>query len=73
MIIDINAPRKTVEIWLTNADQQDPDLNLNSLYRDYGSRGYLVVTYRSGKSDLLECTQALLSYNRTSDTPSARG
>ena len=58
--------KKTVEIWITNQEQNNEVLQekLTPIYKKYKEAGYLIVEYLSGKGDLKEYTAALLQYNR---------
>lgn len=66
MEINLNPGAKLAEVWLTNADQKDTQLQeqLQSTYRDLKSQGYLVAVFRSGSQDLYRQTTDLLCYNR---------
>lgn len=66
MELNINNDKKLVEVWLTNTDQADEQMQaqLSELYKDYKQRGYFVAVFRSGKHDLFEQTSSLLIYNR---------
>ena len=62
MLIRVNDSDKNTEIWLTNSDQQQ-QIDLKPLYKEYKSKGYLVAVYMSGKGDLLEYTKDLVCHN----------
>lgn len=62
MLIRVNDADKITEIWLTNSDQQQ-QIDLKPLYKEYKSKGYLVAVYMSGKGDLLEYTKDLVCHN----------
>lgn len=64
--IRVTENRKQVEIWLTNADQQDELLQkrLSSLYQDYHKKNYLIAVFRSGADELIQQTSALLCHNK---------
>ena len=66
MEISIRAAQKIVEIWLTNAEKNDPAVaaRLRPLYRAYQKQKYTVAVFQSGGADLLGCTRDLLRYNR---------
>lgn len=66
MEIHLNQGKKIAEVWLTNADQKNSQLQeqLKSMYNDYKKRGYLVAVFRSGSQDLYRQTADLLCYNR---------
>lgn len=57
--------KKVVEIWLTHAEGQDPDVEsrLKPLYKACKENKYLAVVYRSGTGSFLELTRDLLVYN----------
>lgn len=57
---------KSLEIWLTNSEKQDQELQtrLKSLYRRYKQKGYFVTVFLSGETELYESTLGLLSHNR---------
>lgn len=62
MLIRVNVSDEITEIWLTNSDQQQ-QIDLKPLYKEYKSKGYLVAVYMSGKGDLLEYTKDLVCHN----------
>lgn len=66
MEIHLNQAAKLAEIWLTNADQKNTQLQgqLKSMYQDFKKQGYLVAVFRSGSQDLYRQTADLLCYNR---------
>lgn len=66
MEIHLNQGKKIAEVWLTNADQQNTQLQeqMKSTYKDYKKQGYLVAVFRSGSQDLYRQTADLLCYNR---------
>ena len=66
MEIKVNRELRTVEAWLTNDDQNDPELMawLKEQYPLWRSQKLMPVVYRSGSEDLYENTLALLKYNR---------
>ena len=67
MEINIHQEKKLVEIWLTNCEKQDPQMQeyLNALYRKYAQKHYFTAVFQSGSEDLVEATSALLCHNRT--------
>ena len=67
MIIRVTDSDKITEIWLTNSDQQQ-QIDLKPLYKEYKSKGYLVAVYMSGKGDLLEYTKDLVCHNYVGKT-----
>lgn len=62
----LDEQHKFAEIWMTNADQADPEIEAQAqrLCKEWHAKGYLPVIYRSGKEDLYEMTSALLVSNR---------
>ena len=58
--------KRVAEIWLTNAEKRDEDLlqELQSLYKEYHDKKYLVAVFMSGERDLAVTTSNLLCYNR---------
>lgn len=62
----IHDGKKTVEIWLTNAEKKDAELRagLKELYGKYYKQHYLVAVFESGEKDLYQGTLDLLVYNR---------
>lgn len=66
MEIHLNQPAKLAEVWLTNADQENTQLQgqLKSMYQDFKKQGYLVAVFRSGNQDLHRRTSDLVCYNR---------
>lgn len=58
--------QKTVDIWLTNAEKNDPAIrrSLEGIYREYQQKKYLVAVFESGSQDLYQNTLDLLRYNR---------
>ena len=66
MQVDVDDTGKTVRIWLTKGEKDDPGLRdtLRPLYRPYREKGYLVAVFLSGENDLYQGTRDLLLYNR---------
>ena len=64
--IKTHEDKKIVEVWLTNAEQEDADVKarLNLLYAKYKNDGYTVAVFKSGRKDLFQCTAHLLRHNR---------
>jgi len=62
----VRDDRKLVEIWLTNAEKNDPNVRegLKDIYDKYKNTKYTVAVFQSGKGDLYENTRDLLLYNR---------
>ena len=63
----VNDEKKIVEIWLTNAEQEDEELreSLKPLYAKYKKEKYKVAVFLSGSRDLFTQTEALLLHNQT--------
>jgi hypothetical protein len=55
-----------VEIWLTNAEKNDPALKagLQDIYDKYKPKKYTVAVFQSGNQDLYQNTRDLLAYNK---------
>ena len=66
MEIEIKDQEKRVDIWLTRAESQDPEMqvSLKPIFQAYKARKYLVVVFSSGTEDLQSLTCDLLRYNR---------
>lgn len=66
MEISVNDTRKTVVIWLTNAEKNNETLKaeLKPLYDEYRAKKYHVAVFKSGSQDVYQATSALLCYNR---------
>ena len=66
MEIKTHEDKKIIEVWLTNAEQEDADVKarLNLMYAKYKNNGYTVVVFKSGKKDLFQGTAHLLRHNR---------
>ncbi|MCD7734151.1 MAG: hypothetical protein LUH48_03275 [Clostridiales bacterium] len=66
MEINVRDDKKLVDVWLTNAEKNDPQIQaqLKKLYAKYKEKKYLVAVYQSGSRDLYESTLALLAYNK---------
>jgi len=66
MELKLDEQHKFAGIWMTNADQADPEIEAQAqrLCKVWRAKGYLPVIYRSGKEDLAEMTSALLVSNR---------
>ncbi len=58
--------RKIVQIWLTQAEKKDPELQarLKPLYQKNKAQGYMTVVYKSGDQELKEGIRDLLLYNK---------
>lgn len=66
MEMSVNKESKTVEIWLSRQEAQDPVLKerMSLLYQIFAAQKYLVAVFRSGSQDLVRSTSDLLCYNR---------
>ena len=66
MELSINDERRTVELWLSSEDKNDPAMRqrLKPLYADYAEKKYTVAVFMSGSQDLYSLTSDLLRYNR---------
>ena len=67
MEITRNEESRILSVWLTNADQQNEEIQnwLKGKYPVWKKEGYLTVVYKSGHEDLYENTLALLKHNRS--------
>lgn len=70
MEIKTHEDKKIVEVWLTNAEQEDENVKarLSLLFAKYKNDGYTVALFKSGNKDLFQCTSELLRYNRMRET-----
>ena len=66
MEIEVKDKQKRVNIWLTRAESQDPEVlePLKPIYQEYKAKKYLVAVFSSGTKDLKSLTCDLLRYNR---------
>lgn len=66
MEINVRDAERLVDIWLTNAEKNDPEIRaeLKDIYGKYKKQKYLVAVFASGSQDLYQSTLALLSYNK---------
>lgn len=66
MEINVNREAGIAEIWLTKAERDDKVIreSLKPLYKKFREEKLLPAVYLSGDDDLLDCTAALLKYNR---------
>ena len=64
--MNVRDDKKIVDIWLTNAEKNDPALRegLNDIYKKYKEKKYLVAVFESGEKDLYQGTLDLLAYNK---------
>lgn len=60
MEINTREDKKIVEVWLTNAEQEDAGVKarLNLLFAKYKENGYTVVVFKSGKKGLVSVYRA---------------
>lgn len=56
MQVEINDQEKTLFIWMTSKEREDPDTHqqLRPLFQEYKKQKYIVATFESGKQDLYE-------------------
>ncbi|MGM9537670.1 MAG: hypothetical protein ACI3VN_05000 [Candidatus Onthomonas sp.] len=66
MELNVRDDRKIVEVWLTNEEQRDENLQarLKPLCQAYKEKKYTVAVFLSGSEDLTQRTSDLLCYNR---------
>ena len=66
MEINVRDEQKLVEVWLTNAEKNDPAVRerLKPLYAEYKQKKYMVAVFESGGRDLYQSTLGLLAYNK---------
>ena len=66
MELSINDECKTVEVWLSNEEKNNPAVRqrLKPLYAEYAEKKYTVAVFMSGSQDLYSLTSGLLCYNR---------
>ena len=66
MEVNFNHTDRIAEVWLTNAEQQNPQtqIALKSLAKEYKAKRYTVAVFRSGKGDLEGATAGLLLHNK---------
>ena len=64
--MNVRSDRKLVDIWLTNAEKNDPKIRsgLQDIYSKYKKENYLVVVFTSGNQDLYSVTKELLLNNK---------
>ena len=65
MEVSVSERQKTVEFWLTRAEQDDAVLRADLKVRcqRYSQSGYSVAVFFSGSKDLAQQTRDLLNYN----------
>ncbi len=66
MEMNVRDDKQLVEIWLTNAEKNDPALQdgLKDIYDKYKKKKYLVAVFESGEKDLYQGVLDLLAYNK---------
>ena len=66
MEININNPDRIAEVWLTNAEKQNPftQIALKQLFEEYKAKKYTTAVFCSGKGDLKANTAHLLMNNK---------
>ena len=66
MQIQILQASKTVAIWLTSAEAENPCIQakLTAIYADCAAKKYTPAVFRSGSASLPEQTSGLLIHNR---------
>ena len=66
MELKVHDNTKIVEVWMTNAEKNDPAVQarLKKLYAKYREKKYTVAVFQSGSGDLYQSTRALLAYNK---------
>lgn len=66
MQMTIKEDKKTVEIWVTRQERDDPAFmeSLKPIYKKYREQKYLAVVFLSGDEDLYDLTRDLLLFNR---------
>ena len=66
MQIEVIQASKTVAIWLTSSEAEDPTVQakLSAIYADCAAKKYTPAVFRSGRASLPEQTSGLLIHNR---------
>lgn len=66
MQIEVLQSSKTVAIWVTSAEAEDPTVQtkLSAIYADCAAKKYTPAVFRSGSRSLPEQTSGLLTHNR---------
>lgn len=66
MRLEVNEKDKLAMLWLTNAEQEDAQMQeqMSQKISEYRQQKYTVAVFRSGKSDLTDVTEGLLLYNQ---------
>ena len=66
MEINIREDRKIVDIWLTQAEKNDPVIKeqLKEIYAKYAHTQYTVAVFFCGPNTLYDQTKALIQHNK---------
>lgn len=66
MRLEVNEKDKLAMLWLTNAEQEDAQMQeqMSQKISEYRQQKYTVAVFRSGKSDLTDVTEGLLLHNQ---------
>ena len=66
MELKVHDNTKIVEVWMTNAEKNDPAVQarMKELYAKYKEKKYTVAVFHSGGGDLYQSTCDLLAYNK---------
>ncbi len=66
MELNVHDNTRIVEVWLTNAEKNDPAVQarLNDLCAKYMEKKFTVAVFHSGGGDLYQNTRELLAYNK---------
>lgn len=66
MELNVRNDSKIVEIWLTQDEKQDTQVQkeLKLVYQSFQGSDYTIATFLSGGQDLAEVTSGLICYNR---------
>ena len=66
MQIEVLHASKTVAIWVTSAEAEDPTVQakLSAIYADCAAKKFTPAVFRSGGASLPEQTSGLLIHNR---------
>lgn len=66
MELKVHDNTKIVEVWMTNAEKNDPTVQarLKELYAKYKEKKYTVAVFQSGSGDLYQSTRDLLVCNK---------
>ncbi len=73
MEINVRDDQQLVEVWLTNAEKNDPAVReqLKPIYAKFKEKKYLVAVYQSGNRELRQSTLDLLSFNKKRNAETA--